>query len=170
VRHGIVLARRAKNQASVTRTLGAMSWLYMGMDIQVSFPGGRQVDARVGDHVIHTDQSVEHGGAGSAPEPFDVFLGSLATCAGIYVLVFCQARGIPTEGIELLQQHEYSQDGKRLERVRLELTLPPKFPEKYRAAVVNAAAGCKVKKLLLQPPEVSVTLKVDAANQTQPLV
>ncbi|HEX7479133.1 MAG TPA: OsmC family protein [Polyangiales bacterium] len=134
----------------------------MTNDIRISFPGGRRVDAQVGDHVVHTDQSVEHGGAGSAPEPFDLFLSSLATCAGIYVLVFCQARNIPTEGIELSQKHRYSDDGKRLERVDLELVLPDSFPEKYRAAVLNAAAGCKVKKLLTAPPEVEVALKTPA--------
>jgi putative redox protein len=138
------------------------------MDIRVSFPGGRRVDAKVGDHVVHTDQSGEHGGEGSAPEPFELFLSSLATCAGIYVLVFCQTRGISTDGIELVQRNQYSDDGKRLERVELELTLPPAFPEKYRAAVRNAAAGCKVKKLLLEPPEVSVTLHGEAPESARP--
>jgi putative redox protein len=129
------------------------------MDIRISFPGGRRVDAQLGEHVIHTDQSVEHGGGGSAPEPFELFLSSLATCAGIYVLVFCQSRNIPTEGIELVQKHQYSEDGKHLERVELQLSLPPSFPEKYRNAVVNAASGCKVKKLLAAPPEIEVVLQ-----------
>ncbi len=129
------------------------------MDIRISFPGGRRVDAQLGEHVIRTDQSVEHGGGGSAPEPFELFLSSLATCAGIYVLVFCQSRNIPTEGIELVQKHLYSEDGKQLERVELQLSLPPTFPEKYRSAVVNAASGCKVKKLLAAPPEIEVVLQ-----------
>lgn len=31
-------------------------------DIAVSFPGGKRVDARVGDFMIHTDQPVHQGG------------------------------------------------------------------------------------------------------------
>src|SRR5690349_13216691 len=76
------------------------------VEIRVSFPGGKRVDAKVGSWVIHTDQPSAQGGVGSAPGPFDLFLASLASCAGYYVLSFCQARGIPTEGIEIVQHHQ----------------------------------------------------------------
>jgi ribosomal protein S12 methylthiotransferase accessory factor len=78
--------------------------------IQVSFPGGKRVDAQVGAFTIRTDQPTEGGGEGSAPAPYDLFLASLATCAGIYVLGFCQARGIPTDGLALTQRHELDPD------------------------------------------------------------
>ena len=129
------------------------------MDIRVTFPGGKRVDAQLGQHVIHTDQPREGGGEDSAAAPFDLFLASLATCAGIYVVGFCQARGIPTDGVELSQHHDYDAQGK-LARVELQLTLPATFPEKYRSAVANAAANCKVKKLLAAPPEILVVSKV----------
>ena len=129
------------------------------MDIRITFPAGKRVDAQFGEHVVHTDQSPAHGGEGSAPEPFDLFLSSLATCAGIYVLGFCQARQIPTAGITLVQRHQFSEPDHRLEHVELDVLLPPEFPEKYRVAVVRAAAGCKVKKLLAAPPEIVVSAK-----------
>jgi ribosomal protein S12 methylthiotransferase accessory factor len=116
------------------------------------------VDANFDHHVLHTDQTVEHGGEGAFPEPFDLFLASLATCAGVYVLGFCLARGIPTEGIEIVQRHRFADGVRRLESVELELSLPSTFPEKYRAAVLRAAEGCKVRKTLAMPPEVHVTL------------
>jgi ribosomal protein S12 methylthiotransferase accessory factor len=99
-----------------------------------------------------------HGGQGSAAEPFDLFLASLGTCAGIYVLGFCQARGISTEGIEL-RQHSDFENG-QLKRVRLEIVLPESFPPKYQQAVVRAAEGCKVKKVLAAPPEITVTATI----------
>lgn len=132
-----------------------------GMDIRVSFPGGKRVDAALGRHVVRTDQPVAGGGEDAAPAPFDLFLASLATCAGIYVLGFCQARGISTEGVSLVQHHEHDESGK-LTRVDLEVVLPAGFPEKYRAAVVHAAANCKVKKLLAAPPEVGVRMSVSS--------
>lgn len=128
------------------------------MDIHVTFPGGRCVNAHFGHHVLPTDQTPEHGGQGAFPEPFDVFLASLATCAGAYVLGFCLARGISTDGIEIVQRHRFADDTHRLEHVELELSLPPSFPEKYRSAVLRAAEGCKVRKTLATPPEVRVTL------------
>jgi putative redox protein len=130
------------------------------MDIEVSFPGKKRVDARLGEFVLRTDQPIEQGGDGSAVAPFDLFLASIATCAGIYVLGFCQARGLSTEGLSLRQHVEYDVATKLPSHVQLDLQLPPSFPEKYRAAVVRAAEGCKVKKTLASPPtiEVSATL------------
>jgi len=129
--------------------------------IQVNFPGGRRVDAVLGDQVIHTDQSLGHGGTGSAPEPFDLFLASLATCAGLYVLVFCQARSIPTDRLSLVQEQMF-EDGK-LRGLRLSIVVPADFPEKYLDAVRAAASGCKVKKTLADPPEVDVVVVSQAA-------
>ncbi len=122
------------------------------MDIRVSFPGGMRVDAAFDELVVRTDQPEELGGEGSAPAPFDLFLASLATCAGAYVVGFCRARGIPTEGLEIVQRHGKAEDGKTLASVDLEIRTPPGFPEKYLPAIVRAAEGCKVKQLRSAPP------------------
>jgi putative redox protein len=129
------------------------------MEILVSFPGGKKVDATFGGHVVNTDQALSHGGGGTAPEPFELFLASLATCAGIFVLGFCQTRNIATEGIQIVQHHRFDEASHRLERVELELVLPASFPDKYRVAVARAAEGCKVKKTLTSPPEVGVVIR-----------
>lgn len=123
------------------------------MDIRISFPGGKRVDARLGDTVIHTDQSPVNGGDGSAPEPFQLFLASLATCAGIYVLGFCQARGISTDGIALTQEHEFDRETHRLTRVRIQISVPQDFPAKYVPALERVAAKCAVKRAIQEPPE-----------------
>ena len=127
-------------------------------DIKVSFPGGRRVDAMIGGHLVHTDQPVSAGGTDTAPGPFDLFLGSLATCAGFYVLALCSARGIPTDGLSVVQHHRVDPESHRLLGVTLEIVVPPGFPERYRDAVVRAASSCKVKKLLAQPPEIDVVI------------
>jgi ribosomal protein S12 methylthiotransferase accessory factor len=122
-------------------------------DIEVTFPGGKRVDAQVGPFVVRTDQPVEAGGAGSAVAPFDLFLAS-----GIYVLGFCQARGLSTEGIGLRQHLDVDPATKLPSHIRLELTLPASFPDKYRAAVVRAAEGCKVKKTMAAAPLIDVVV------------
>ena len=139
------------------------------MDIRITFPGGKRVDATVGSHVVKTDQVEQRGGNGSAPEPFDLFLASLATCAGAYVLSFCDARGLPSAGIELVQHQHFDEATHRLERVELEVLLPAAFPEKYRAAVLRAAEGCKVRKALAAPPEVMVTGRTLATSDAPAL-
>ena len=130
------------------------------MEIKVTFPGGKRVNAELSGIVIPTDQPVDDGGEGSAPSPFIYFLASLGTCAGFYVLSFCQQRGIETTGMSLNQQMEFSPDQtgkKRLSRVSMEILLPPGFPEKYRNAVVKTAELCTVKKVITDPPEFIIT-------------
>jgi putative redox protein len=130
------------------------------MEMKITFPGGEKVNAEINSRVISTDQPVEGGGEGTAPSPFDYFLASLGTCAGIYVLSFCQQRQIATEGLELTQRMEFStaEDGKKkLAKVAIEIALPPGFPEKYRNAIVKTAGLCSVKKVIMDPPEFEIT-------------
>jgi putative redox protein len=130
------------------------------MEIKITFPGGEKVNAEINSRIVATDQPVAAGGEGTAPTPFEYFLASLGTCAGIYVLSFCQHRQISTEGLALTQRMEFAptDDGKkRLAKVAMEIALPQGFPEKYRNAVVKAAELCTVKKVIMDPPEFEIT-------------
>jgi ribosomal protein S12 methylthiotransferase accessory factor len=131
----------------------------MSEAMNVSFPGGKRVDVSVGPFVVQTDQPHELGGEGAAPAPFDLFLASLATCAGVYVLGFCQARGLDVTGIQLSQRVETDPESHLPRSITLDLYLPPHIPEKYRAAIVRAAEGCKVKKSILAQPTLAVVLR-----------
>jgi ribosomal protein S12 methylthiotransferase accessory factor len=107
-----------------------------------------------------TDQPQEDGGDGSAPGPFDLFLASTATCAGFFVQSFCQARGIPTDGISITQNSEWDETTHLIPKIQLEVRLPASFPEKYRAAVVGAINGCTVKRHLANPPQIEIVTKL----------
>ncbi|MCX6252829.1 MAG: OsmC family protein [Bacteroidetes bacterium] len=128
------------------------------MPIEVYFPGGRKVNAKLGSFEIKTDQSVASGGEGSAPEPFALFLASLATCAGIYVKSFCDNRQIPADRITLTMDYESDPVTKLLSRMIIKILVPPDFPEKYDSAVINAAALCKVKKHLKESIGFEITV------------
>ena len=128
------------------------------MDIELSFPGGKRVVAQLGAHRIETDQSVALGGDDAAPAPFDLFLASIATCAGIYALGFLQARGLSTDGLRLTQHVDLDEATQLPHNVRLSLTLPPDLPDKYRAALVRTVENCKVKKTIAAMPSFEVVL------------
>ena len=124
----------------------------MATEVVVTFPGGKRVDALVGGKMVHTDQPVRAGGSDSAPAPFDLFAASLAACAGFFVLAFCQARALPTDGITLRQRIALD-EAHHVSKVELDIEVPADFPDKYRAALVRAAEGCTVKKAIeAQPP------------------
>jgi ribosomal protein S12 methylthiotransferase accessory factor len=125
--------------------------------MEIRFPGGLQVEALAGGFSIRTDQPAAEGGAGAAPSPFDLFLASIGTCAGIYALRFCQQRKLETEGLSLGLTAEKGEDGRRVARVRIELRLPPAFPARYHDAILRAVDQCKVKRHILEPPQFEVT-------------
>ncbi len=136
------------------------------MKIDISFEGGKKVAATFENGLqMLTDQAVENGGDGSYPEPYACFLASIGTCAGIYVLEFCNARKIPTDKVSLTQNAEFEIDpnGKnRLAKVGLTINLPPEFPERYQKAIVKAAELCSVKKAIMNPPEFAIDYQVQA--------
>jgi putative redox protein len=127
------------------------------MDMEVYFPGGKRVYADYGGFKIETDQPLRGGGDGSAPAPFDLFLASIGTCAGIYALGFMQQRGIDPGGSKLIMRTHFDPAAGLISTIDLELRLPDGFPEKYRAAIVNAMNLCAVKRHMHQPPTFDVT-------------
>lgn len=132
------------------------------MELVVSFPGGKKIDAEYNGYNIKTDQPVQAGGESSAPAPFDLFLASIGTCAGIYIQGFCQSRGLSTENMKIIQRMEYNPVKRLIGKIELEIQIPEDFPEKYRDAVINAAELCAVKKHLQNPPEFTIFTSVTA--------
>jgi len=130
------------------------------MLMEIYFDGNKKVNARYNSNIIKTDQPIEAGGEGSAPAPFDLFLASIGTCAGIYVKAFCDQRGIATEEIKITQDMKYDFTKRLISKVNLAIHLPAGFPEKYKDAVINAANLCAVKKHLINAPELEVISKV----------
>jgi ribosomal protein S12 methylthiotransferase accessory factor len=129
------------------------------MEMIIDFPGGARVDAHFGPYTVPTDQPPAGGGEGSAPTPFAVFLSSMGTCAGIYVLGFCRQRGLSTDGIRIVQRMHSNPLTGMVGKVDLEIQVPPDFPEKYRPSLVKSAELCAVKKHFEQPPVFDITTK-----------
>lgn len=126
------------------------------MDMLIDFPGGLKVDAHFGPFTIETDQPP----SGSAPTPFDVFLSSIGTCAGIYVLGFCRQRNLPTDGIRIIQHNHPNRMTGMMDKIDIEIQVPPAFPAQYYEALVRSAELCKVKKTIENPPEFEVKTTV----------
>ena len=124
-------------------------------EIFVTFPGGKRVDARVGGHLVQTDQPVAGGGEDRFPTPFALFAASLGTCAGIFVVGFCQKRGLPLDEIRIVERLHHGEDG-ALAGVDLDIEVPPSFPEKYRDALVRVADQCSVKRAIQAQPTFQV--------------
>jgi putative redox protein len=126
---------------------------------EIELAGGTKVNAKIRGFTISTDQPVSDGGQNSAPSPFELFLASLGTCAGYFVVSFCRARSIPTDNIRMTQTVIRSDATHMVEKILININLPPDFPEKYKGAVVRAAESCTVKKHLAAPPQIEVVAR-----------
>jgi putative redox protein len=126
------------------------------MDMLIDFPGGSRVDAHFGGFTVPTDQPP----ASSAPSPFDLFLASIGTCAGIYILGFCRQRGLSITGIRVVEHVNHSPVTGMVEKIELEIHVPATFPEKYRDSLIRSAELCAVKKHLEKPPRFEISTTV----------
>jgi putative redox protein len=129
------------------------------MEMRISFPGGSRVDADFNGFKVPTDQSLESGEPGSAPEPYDLFVASLGTCAGIYALSFCQERKLSTEGLSIDLSIDKDEKSGLLTQIHMEIALPADFPERYHKAICRTAGLCTVKRSLAHPPTFNISAK-----------
>jgi len=127
------------------------------MYMQIEFPGGKRVNSTYKGFTVKSDQPKSEGGDDSAPEPYDLFLSSIGTCAGVYIVYFCESRDIPTRDITMTLGFERNETSHLMEKITIDIHLPPDFPQKYRKAVIRAAHMCTVKRNLINPPEILVT-------------
>ncbi len=127
------------------------------MEMEITFPDGARVDAQFGPYTVMTDQPPMGGGEGSAPTPFAVFLASIGTCAGIYVLGFLRKRGLPTEGVRIRQRMHSNPVTGMVSQIDLEIQVPEGFPEKYKDSLVRSAELCAVKKHFESPPSFNIS-------------
>lgn len=126
------------------------------MEMKITFNGGKKVQSHYKGFTVETDQPVSEGGDGTAPEPYDIFLASLGTCAGVYVVYFCEKRNIATDGIQITLGFDKNDRTHLIEEVRITIHLPADFPKKYKQAVTRSAAMCTVKRSLSNPPRIEV--------------
>ncbi len=124
--------------------------------MEITFPGGVAVSAHFDGFTVTTDQPEDHGGGGAAPTPFELFLASIGTCAGLFALRFCQERKIDTSGLRVTLEAPRDLETKRVARIGIQVHLPPGFPEKYRTAILRTVDQCSVKRHILEPPEFDV--------------
>lgn len=125
--------------------------------MEITFGGNKKINASFHGFEIRTDQPKSAGGDASAPTPFDLFLASLGTCAGIYAVGFLQSRDLSTEGFKINLSFDWDGASHLVKKIGMKITLPKGFPEQYKDALIKTAGLCAVKRHLAQPPEFEIT-------------
>lgn len=122
------------------------------MELKVSLEGNKKVSTHIGDHLIMTDQPEKHGGTNSAPAPYDLFLASIATCAGFYIQSYCENKNIDSSGIEITLNVTRDEQ-KSINGFITTIHVPESIPAKLHPVLKKVAAQCAVKKTIMNNPE-----------------
>jgi putative redox protein len=128
-------------------------------ELKVVFSGNYKIDVEYKGFTVKTDQPARDGGDNTAPAPFDLFLVSVAACAGFYALAFCRERQISTEGLGVTMTTERGEVSRMIDKISIVVDVPPGFPEKYRSALAKAVDHCTVKAHMMRPPQFEITLR-----------
>ena len=129
------------------------------MRMEIGFPGNRKIAAKFRNFEVMTDQPVSQGGDNTAPAPFELFLASLGTCAGIFIKSFCLQRNLSTDEIKIIQEVEPGPEKGLLGKIKMEIQVSPDFPEQYKPVLINTANLCSVKKVIQNPPDFEIQVK-----------
>ena len=108
------------------------------------------------NHLVLSDQPKENGGADKAMTPSELFLASLGTCVGYYVVQFCDTRNLDTSDLCIQVDGEILPNPGRVGRIAIRIRLPFKLEQEKTKALIRAATHCTIHNTLQYPPEVRV--------------
>ena len=80
------------------------------------------------------------------PNPMTFFFHPFGTCAGVHIVYFCENRNIPIDDISMTLHFERNETSHLMEKIAIDVKLPPDFPPNYKKAVIRAAQMCTVKR------------------------
>lgn len=129
------------------------------MQVNVRFLDNLKLEANFDDFSIIADQPIRYKGDGTAPGPFDYFLASSALCAAYFVKVYCKARGIPTEDINLRQNNIIDPENRYNQTLDMQIELPESISEKDREGMLKAMDRCTVKRVIQNNPTFKINYK-----------
>jgi putative redox protein len=117
----------------------------------------------IGPHTLHSDVSVELGGAGSAPEPHDLFDAALGACKALTLALYAKQRGLPLEGLDVQLSRDDSQERQGIYRLNVELSLHGALDDAQRQQLLRVADKCPVHKLMTSS-DVQVSTQLSEAH------
>lgn len=130
--------------------------------ISISNEKGLLQRISIGPHTLHSDVSVELGGAGSAPEPHDLFDAALGACKALTLALYAKQRGLPLEGLDVTLNRDDSQERQGVYRLDVELTLHGALDNAQRQQLLRIADKCPIHKLMTSSTiEVNTQLSED---------
>ncbi|MFA5645322.1 MAG: OsmC family protein [Candidatus Ratteibacteria bacterium] len=122
----------------------------------VHYVSGRKFNTSIRNHPLEVDLPLDQKGGDTAPTPTELFVASLASCMGYYVLFYCERTNLDPSGMEVEAEFEKLPD--RVKKIVIKITLPSATTVAQKEEASVWAHKCFIHKTLLNTPEMSVEI------------
>jgi putative redox protein len=123
--------------------------------VDARWTGGMMAVVRAGDHEIVVDEPASAGGTGTAPQPTDLLLASIASCFTLSMAYAAGKRGIELPGLRVRVVGTY--EGLKFSHIEL-LIVSAGPPEVLQELISDAERVCYVTNTLRQAPQIRIEL------------
>ncbi len=110
-------------------------------------------------HVFHVDEPGDLDGTDTAPNPYELLLGSLGACKAITVRMYADRKGWPLESIRLDLEHDRPNGRGKPEEISISISLDGDLSDEQRARLKEIANACPVQKTILGELTISTILE-----------
>ncbi len=128
------------------------------MDMKVAYKGGKRFMVTTRGQQLLVDQPLEEEGTDKGMTPPEVFVASLATCMGAYVLNYCKNIGINPNDMILSLEWEKASNPARIGSITVDIKLPKIKAKDRQQAIIKVAEHCLVHNTILTPPRITINL------------
>jgi putative redox protein len=132
----------------------------MSTTAKVSLGEGMATKVRIRDFTINVDESIESGGTNTGPEPTELMLAALGSCAAITARLYAQRKGWDLQGVEIDLSTErykkadypkYTGDGAFVSEFIQRMHFKGNLTAEQKMRLLEIAAKCPVHRALTDP-------------------
>jgi putative redox protein len=129
------------------------------------YKGDMLFESKLGNHSILIDVPAGMGGSDRGPTPPELFIASLGSCVGAFVVNYCGKSGVDTKDMTVDVTFDKVEDPTRLVNLKIEVNLSNGDCEKREKAILRVAEHCPVHETIatLESIEINVNGRKEAA-------
>lgn len=116
-----------------------------------------RTEVRTGTHVLVADEPEKFGGGDLGPSPYDLLAAALGTCTSMTLRMYADRKKLNLDEVSVRVRHDRvhekdcencEEEGKRIDRLRREISLSGNLAEQDRQRLIEIADRCPVHKTL----------------------
>ena len=138
------------------------------MDITLRYQGGKRFEAVARGHRVVSDQPMDNKGNDTGMTPPELFLSSLAACAGYYAAEYLNTRKLPASGLEIRVSATKAEKPARLGSIQIDVIAPGLDP-RQREGILRAVDACLLANTLRVPPKFEISIAPAVAPVDLPI-